>query len=90
MHRWLLERWPRAAEWHEHRVRYTRSFAVASKAGHVVGLGDRHPSDVLLDERAAEAVMIDLGIAFDQGRLLPTRERVPFRLTHDVVDCFGV
>ncbi|KAJ1617827.1 kinase-like domain-containing protein [Pavlovales sp. CCMP2436] len=90
MHRWLLENWPQPATWHEQRVRYTRSFAVASMAGHVVGLGDRHPSNVLLDEHTAEAVMIDLGIAFDQGKLLPTPERVPFRLTRDVVDGFGV
>ncbi|KAG8460029.1 hypothetical protein KFE25_011078 [Diacronema lutheri] len=90
MHRWLVERWPDAPSWHEHRVTYTRSFAAASMAGYVVGLGDRHPSNVLLDEGTAEAVMIDLGIAFDQGKLLPTPERVPFRLTRDVVDGFGV
>ena len=35
-------------------------------------------------------VHIDLGIAFEQGHLLATPERVPFRLTRDVVDGFGI
>ena len=39
---------------------------------------------------SAEVVHIDLGIAFDQGKLLPTPERVPFRLTRDVVDGMGI
>lgn len=31
-----------------------------------------------------------LGIAFEQGRTLPTPETVPFRLTRDFVDAMGV
>lgn len=31
-----------------------------------------------------------LGVAFEQGKTLPTPERVPFRLTRDVVDGMGV
>ena len=30
------------------------------------------------------------GVAFEQGRLLPTPETVPFRLTRDVVDGMGI
>ena len=30
------------------------------------------------------------GIAFEQGRNLPTPETVPFRLTRDLVDAMGV
>jgi phosphatidylinositol kinase/protein kinase (PI-3 family) len=33
--------------------------------------------------------IIDLGIAFDQGRLLSTPELVPFRLTRDIIDGMG-
>ena len=40
--------------------------------------------------RTAEVVHIDLGIAFEQGRLLATPERVPFRMTRDMVDGFGI
>ena len=41
-----------------------------------MGLGDRHSMNVLVDERTAEVVHIDLGIAFEQGLLLKTPERV--------------
>jgi ataxia telangiectasia mutated family protein len=34
-------------------------------------------------------VHIDLGIAFDQGKLLTVPEQVPFRMTSDVVDGMG-
>ena len=30
------------------------------------------------------------GVAFEQGRILPTPETVPFRLTRDIVDGMGV
>jgi hypothetical protein len=58
-------------------------------AGHLIGLGDRHCSNILLDKSTAEVIHIDLGIAFEQGRFLPTPELVPFRLTPDIVDGFG-
>lgn len=31
-----------------------------------------------------------LGVAFEQGKILPTPETVPFRLTRDVVDGMGI
>ena len=43
-----------------------------------------------LDERNGEVVHIDLGIAFEAGRILPVPELVPFRLTRDIVDGMGV
>jgi ataxia telangiectasia mutated family protein len=58
--------------------------------GHVLGLGDRHGHNILLDERTGEVVHIDLGVAFEQGRVLPVPEVVPFRLTRDLVDGMGV
>ena len=59
-------------------------------AGFIVGLGDRHSSNILLDNETAELIHIDLGIAFDQGSLLRIPECVPFRLTRDLVDGLGV
>lgn len=31
-----------------------------------------------------------LGVAFEQGKLLPTPETIPFRLTRDLVDGMGI
>jgi ataxia telangiectasia mutated family protein len=64
--------------------------ATTSIVGHVLGLGDRHTSNILLDNSTGEVVHIDLGIAFDQGKLLPIPELVPFRLTRDIVDGMGI
>lgn len=58
-------------------------------AGHVIGLGDRHCQNILLQLRGGEVVHIDLGIAFEQGRVLNTPEVVPFRLTPDLVAAMG-
>jgi ataxia telangiectasia mutated family protein len=55
-----------------------------------MGLGDRHVHNILIDESTAELVHIDFGIAFEQGKILPTPETVPFRLSRDVVDGMGV
>ena len=52
--------------WFEMRLNYSRSVAVTSIIGHVLGLGDRHISNILLDTVTGEVVHIDLGIAFDQ------------------------
>ncbi len=76
--------------WFEMRLRYTRSVATTSIIGHILGLGDRHISNILLDKVSGEVIHIDLGIAFDQGKSLPMPELVPFRLTPDLVDGFGI
>jgi phosphatidylinositol kinase/protein kinase (PI-3 family) len=58
--------------------------------GYVVGLGDRHAQNILIDKATAEVVHIDLGVAFEQGKTLRTPEVVPFRLTRDIVDGMGI
>ncbi|KAG6006598.1 Serine/threonine-protein kinase tel1 [Claviceps maximensis] len=77
-------------EWFARRLAYTRSTAAISMLGHVLGLGDRHGHNILLDTKTGEAVHIDLGVAFEAGRILPVPELVPFRLTRDIVDGMGV
>jgi phosphatidylinositol kinase/protein kinase (PI-3 family) len=52
--------------WFTTRLAYTRSVATTSIVGHVLGLGDRHSSNILMDHITGEVVHIDLGIAFDQ------------------------
>jgi len=40
---------------------YTRSVAVSSIVGYIVGLGDRHVQNILVDCETAELIHIDLG-----------------------------
>ncbi|CAJ1371480.1 unnamed protein product [Effrenium voratum] len=89
MHLVLLERFPGPQEWHRARQVYARSVAVSSIVGYIVGLGDRHPNNILMDQQTGELVHIDFGIAFDKGRALRIPELVPFRLTRDIVAGLG-
>ena len=77
-------------DWFDKRLAYTRSTAAISMLGHILGLGDRHCQNILLDKSTGEAVHIDLGVAFEAGRILQVPEVVPFRLTRDIVDGFGI
>ncbi|XP_042498310.1 serine/threonine-protein kinase ATM isoform X2 [Macadamia integrifolia] len=90
MHYFFLERFFRPADWFEKRLSYSRSVAASSMVGYIVGLGDRHSFNILIDQATAEVVHIDLGVAFEQGLMLKTPERVPFRLTRDIIDGMGV
>lgn len=89
LHHFFLENFTAPAAWFQARTHYTRAMAVSCMAGYIIGLGDRHFGNILLDLRTAGVVQIDLGVAFEQGQFLPTPERVPFRLTRDVVDGMG-
>ncbi|GKT73500.1 phosphatidylinositol 3 [Colletotrichum tofieldiae] len=77
-------------DWFVKRLAYTRTTAAISMLGHVLGLGDRHGHNILLDNKTGEVVHIDLGVAFEMGRVLPVPELVPFRLTRDIVDGMGI
>uniref|UniRef100_A0A0D9UVU7 Serine/threonine-protein kinase ATM n=1 Tax=Leersia perrieri TaxID=77586 RepID=A0A0D9UVU7_9ORYZ len=90
MHYFFLERFLQPADWFQSRLAYTRSVAASSMVGYIVGLGDRHSMNILIDQETAEVVHIDLGVAFEQGLMLKTPERVPFRLTRDMIDGMGV
>uniref|UniRef100_A0A4W3IEU8 non-specific serine/threonine protein kinase n=1 Tax=Callorhinchus milii TaxID=7868 RepID=A0A4W3IEU8_CALMI len=85
-----MEKFLDPAVWFEKRLAYTRSVATSSIVCYIVGLGDRHVQNILIDEESAELVHIDLGVAFEQGKILPTPETVPFRLTRDIVDGMGI
>jgi len=89
LHHFFLEAFRSPGDWFTRRTSFTRSVAVNSMAGYVIGLGDRHSGNILLDRTSAEVVHIDFGVAFEQGRFLNTPELVPFRLTRDIVDGCG-
>lgn len=85
----FLEKFPSPGSYYLAQSSYTKSVATNSMVGHVLGLGDRHTNNILIDNSTGELVHIDLGVAFEQGKILPTPETIPFRLTRDIVDGFG-
>ncbi|GFH32778.1 uncharacterized protein HaLaN_32058, partial [Haematococcus lacustris] len=64
--------------------------AVWCMTGHMLGLGDRHGENIMIDQVSGETVHVDFGCLFDRGLTLEVPEKVPFRLTQNVVDSFGV
>ena len=55
--------------------------ACFSICSYLIGVGDRHLDNFLVDITDGEVLGIDFGIAFGSGVHLATPELMPFRLT---------
>eukprot|EP00754_Rhynchopus_humris_P015146 Rhum_TRINITY_DN14426_c4_g2::Rhum_TRINITY_DN14426_c4_g2_i1::g.87185::m.87185/K07203/MTOR, FRAP, TOR; serine/threonine-protein kinase mTOR len=86
--------WLRAANskiWIERRTAFSRSLAVMSILGYVIGLGDRHLGNILLHGPSGKVVHIDFEESFDSAmRRTAYPECVPFRLTRQLRNAMGV
>ena len=60
------------------------SMAVMSVLGYMLGLGDRHLSNILLNQDDSKIVHVDFAVNLDRGFRLRIPERVPFRLTQSM------
>ncbi len=89
LYEWFIESFPEPEAWFSARLRYTRSCAVMSIVGHVLGLGDRHGENVLLEQGDGGIFHVDFNCLFDKGLTFEKPELVPFRLTHNMVDAMG-
>ncbi|TPX67125.1 hypothetical protein SpCBS45565_g04070 [Spizellomyces sp. 'palustris'] len=78
------------ADWWRKTKSFVRSVAVMSVIGYVIGLGDRHLDNILLDPATGEVIHIDYNVCFENGRKLRVPETVPFRLTQNIYGAFGV
>ncbi|KAL8715001.1 MAG: hypothetical protein Q9220_000958 [cf. Caloplaca sp. 1 TL-2023] len=88
-HEWFVDMFPEPGAWFDARLRYTRSCAVMSIVGHVLGLGDRHGENILFEESNGGTLHVDFNCLFDKGITFEKPELVPFRLTQNMVDAFG-
>jgi tetratricopeptide (TPR) repeat protein len=89
-HKWFTGSFPDPTTWFDARITYTRSAASWSMVGHVLGLGDRHGENILLDKTSGECCHVDFDCLFDKGLTLPVPEVVPFRLTNNMLDAMGL
>ncbi|KAF9205154.1 serine/threonine-protein kinase M1 [Haplosporangium sp. Z 27] len=89
-YQWFMDISQEPTAWFETRLRYTRTTAVMSMVGYIVGLGDRHGENLLFDFQNGDIVHVDFNCLFEQGRTFPKPERVPFRLTQNMVDAMGL
>eukprot|EP00106_Octopus_bimaculoides_P021655 XP_014789097.1 PREDICTED: serine/threonine-protein kinase SMG1-like isoform X1 [Octopus bimaculoides] len=78
------------SEWWHKTQTYGRSTAVMSMIGYIIGLGDRHLDNVLVDLSTGEIVHIDYNVCFEKGKGLRVPEKVPFRMTQNIETALGV
>ncbi|KAL9555838.1 hypothetical protein MBANPS3_002175 [Mucor bainieri] len=68
------------------RKEFAYSLACISIFGYIMGIGDRHMDNFLVDMKSGRLIPIDFGYAFGvASELLPIPEIVPFRLTRQLV-----
>ena len=80
-----------AETWLNRRTNYSRSLAVMSMVGYILGLGDRHPSNLMLDRISGKIIHIDFGDCFEvtmKREKFP--EKIPFRLTRMLIKALEV
>ena len=62
-----------------------------SMVGYVLGLGDRHPSNLMMDRTSGKVIHIDFGDCFEVAmKRNKFPERVPFRLTRMLIKALEV
>nr|XP_011458374.1 PREDICTED: serine/threonine-protein kinase SMG1-like [Fragaria vesca subsp. vesca] len=70
--------------------RFSGSVAAMGMVGHILGLGDRHLDNILMDFCSGDMVHIDYNVCFDKGQRLKIPEIVPFRLTQTIEAALGM
>lgn len=90
LHHWFINQFSDPISWYTARTLFTRSSAVMSVVGYIIGLGDRHCENILFFRKNGTVLHIDFDCLFEKGRTLPTPEIVPFRLTQNIIDAMGI
>jgi len=63
-----------------------KSLATTSMTGYLLGLGDRHPSNLMIERSTGKMMHIDFGDCFEVAmKREKYPEKVPFRLTRMLV-----
>ncbi|CAF1174376.1 unnamed protein product [Didymodactylos carnosus] len=68
----------------------SRSLAVTSMIGYIIGLGDRHLDNVLVDLKTGQIIHIDYNVCFEKGKKLRVPEKVPYRMTQNLQHALGI
>ena len=75
----------------EKRTNFSRSLAVMSIVGYILGLGDRHPNNLMMEKQIGKIIHIDFGDCFEvcmKRKQFP--EKIPFRLTKMCIKALDV
>jgi len=86
---WLKS--PSSDAWLERSMHFQKSMAISSVVGYIIGLGDRHTSNIMVDRQTGDVIHIDFGDCFEVAtHRIVFPEKIPFRLTRMITRAFGV
>ncbi|KAI5538696.1 protein serine/threonine kinase protein [Trichomonas vaginalis G3] len=86
---WLKS--PSADAWLERSLHFQKSMGISSIVGYILGLGDRHALNIMIDRSSGEVIHIDFGDCFEVDmRRVVFPELIPFRLTRMIIRAFGI
>jgi phosphatidylinositol kinase/protein kinase (PI-3 family) len=86
----MLVKFPDELSYTNALISYTKSMAAWSCFGYIIGLGDRHLGNILINKKTGAVEHIDFDVIFESGKILQVNETVPFRLTNNFQVAFGV
>ena len=85
---WL--RSPNAETWVKRVSTFSKTSALMSIVGYIIGLGDRHPSNLMIHKYTGSVIHVDFGDCFEFAReRVRFPELIPFRLTRFMVKALG-
>lgn len=84
------QQFPTPQNYFNAQLSFIRTTSIMSIIGYIVGLGDRHGENILIDVCSGETFHVDFNMLFNKGESLSVPETVPFRLTHNMIDAMGV
>ncbi|KAJ9054743.1 hypothetical protein DSO57_1010830 [Entomophthora muscae] len=90
LYKWFLKIFPHPVKWFAARATFAHSLAVMSMIGFVVGLGDCHGENILLDKGTGSVVHVDFSSLFEVSIDLKVPKLVSFRLTSNMIHALGV
>lgn len=68
LHDYFFKNFQDISEWYKVSLRYTKTLAFWSCFGYIIGLGDRHADNILLDMRDGSLIFIDYDCIFLKGK----------------------
>eukprot|EP00760_Papus_ankaliazontas_P025907 PhM_4_TR2918/c0_g1_i1/m.12668/K08873/SMG1; serine/threonine-protein kinase SMG1 len=75
--------------WYNRTRCFAQSLSLMSVVGSVIGLGDRHLDNILVNYETGDVLHIDYNVCFGKGSALRVPEVVPFRLTPILATALG-
>jgi FKBP12-rapamycin complex-associated protein len=81
---------PNSETWVRRVSTFSRTSGLMSVVGYLLGIGDRHPSNIMIHKYSGSVIHVDFGDCFESAKervLFP--ELIPFRLTRFMVKAFG-